>query len=622
MAIKNKRIERSESLLHKVDLLPRTPGVYIFRDDSGVIVYIGKAKVLANRVRSYFVDSYDDGRGQIHQLVRSIADMEYIATRTETEALVLEATLVRKHSPRYNIKLKDSTKYPYLKITNEDFPRLEYTRIVDKKTGRYYGPYTDVKAARRTQETLHRLFPIRTCLPRLPSPAITRVCLQYEIKRCAGPCVNLQSKEDYTAIIDQAERFLKGQVSSVVNELQELMNEASTHLDFERAAEIRDRLEDIKSITQRQTVDDPNGNDRDVMAIARDDTEAVAVVLEVREGRVIGRKDHSLTVGLDESSEAILSAFIRQYYLDALVIPRIVSTFVKPTDATNLNIWLGERRGGSVSVQVPQRGDKVRLVGIAEKNAEMLLTERRIRRERQRDRIPHSIQALQRDLRMKEPPRRIACLDISHLQGTEMVGSMVVFQDAKPLKNAYRKYNIKSVGGTIGSSDDFAAMEEVIQRQFRRIGEEDDELAPDLLIVDGGKGQLSSAVEALQRAGFPQQPVIGLAKRLEEVFVPGVSAAQNIPRTSSGLKLLQQLRDEAHRFAITHHRQRRGKSVSASALDGMPGVGPVRKKALLRQFKSVAGIIAATADEIATVDGIGPATAKAILAALTPDAQQ
>ncbi len=606
-----------DKLEQKLRHLPRTPGVYLFRDAKGDVVYVGKAKSLHSRVRSYFVESYDDGRRHIHLLVRAIADLEYIVTGTESEALVLEATLVKKHAPRYNVRLKDDKKYPYLMITDEDFPRLLYTRKVDTNTGRYFGPYTDAKAARRTQELLHRLFPIRTCDPPLPSPSITRVCLQYEIKRCKGPCVGLQTKEDYRGIVDQAERFLKGQISSVVREISDQMEQAATALDFERAAELRDRLEDIQAISERQTIADPHGDDRDVIAVARDDTEAVAVVLEVREGKLIGRKDHSLTVGLDETPSVIVAAFTRQYYLDALVVPRNIAMSVEPEDHSVLAEWLSSRRGGPVTVHVPQRGDKLRLAGIATRNAEMLLTERRIRREKQRDRVPHAVAALQRDLRMKQPPRRIACVDISHLQGTEMVGSMVVFQDAKPLKSAYRKFTIRSVGGEVGRSDDFAAMQEVVERHFRHVQQDADELAPDLLVIDGGKGQLSSVKKTLDGLGFEEQLVIGLAKRLEEVFVPGISAAQIIPRTSSSLKLLQQIRDEAHRFAITHHRQRRGKSVSASALDHLPGVGPARKRALLKRFQSVAGIVAASEESLAEVAGIGPALARTIKSALS-----
>ena len=606
------QVTREEELRQKVALLPRIPGVYLFRNADGEIIYVGKAKVLANRVRSYFVENYDDGRLQIHALVRSIADLEYIATRTETEALVLEATLVRKHAPKYNVRLKDDKKYPYLLITNEGFPRLVYTRTVRKGEGRYFGPYTDARALRRMEELLHRVFPIRTCAPPLPSSSITRVCLQYEIKRCKGPCVGLQSKEDYAQIISQAERFLRGQITSVVREIEEQMNDAAANLQFERAAELRDRLRDIQTIAEGQSLMDPKGDDRDVIALARDDTEAVAVVLEIREGKLIARKDHSLTVGLNESLEAILSAFLRQYYLDALAIPREIALMLSPEDAESLETWLSEQRGSGIALHVPQRGDKLRLVQMAQQNAEMLLTERRLRREKLRDRIPHSVKALERDLRLRSAPRRIACFDVSHLQGTDAVASLVVFQDARPLKSAYRMFRIRGLSGAVGESDDFASMREVVERYFRHVLDDPDEERPDLVVVDGGKGQLSSAKAVLDEMGLADQPIIGLAKRLEEVFLPGLSEAQNIPRTSSGLKLLQQIRDEAHRFAIAYHRRRRGKSVTASALDEVPGVGPARKRELLKRFKSVAGIIAASDEEIAAVPGIGPALARTI----------
>ena len=611
---------RRENLRHKVALLPKAPGVYIFRDAEGQVIYVGKAKVLAHRVRSYFADAYDDGRRQIHALVNAIDDMEYIATATETEALVLEATFVKQHAPKYNVRLKDDKKYPYLLITNEDYPRLVYTRTVEKGKGRYFGPYPDAKAARHTEELLHRLFPIRTCTPLLPSPSISRVCLQYDIRRCQGPCVGLVSREEYNGVIDQAERFLRGQVSSVVRELEQQMEEAASRLQFERAAELRDRVRDIRKIIERQVLADPNGDDRDVIAIARDDTEAVAVVLEVREGKLIGRKDHSLTVGLDEPNEAILGAFMRQYYMESLAIPRNLDVMADPEDAETLEGWLAERRGGPVKLHTPQRGDKVRLIQMAIQNAEMLLVERRIRREKLRDRIPHAVKALERDLSLRKPPRRIVCFDISHLQGTDAVGSMVVFQDAKPLKSAYRHFHVRCLGGLPLYSDDFAAMREVVERQARHFVEDDGKEMPDLVVVDGGKGQLSSAKGVLDAVGLEDLPVIGLAKRLEEVFVPGLSDPQNIPRTSSGLKLLQQLRDEAHRFAVTFHRKQRGKGTLASALDDLPGVGPARKRALLKRFRSVAGIAAASEDEIAEVPGIGAALARVICESLAAHA--
>ncbi|HOT36384.1 MAG TPA: excinuclease ABC subunit UvrC [Candidatus Latescibacteria bacterium] len=607
---------RAEDLRQKVSLLPRKPGVYIFRDSSGEIIYVGKAKVLANRVRTYFADSYDDGRLQIHALVRSIADLEVIATSSETEALVLEATLVKKHAPRYNIRLKDDKKYPYLLLTNEAFPRLVFTRSVRRGEGRYFGPYTDTRALRRTQELLHRLFPLRTCTSPLPSPSITRVCLQYEIKRCKGPCVGLQTQEEYATVTNQAERFLRGQISSVVRELEQEMDLASERLQFERAAELRDRLNDIRTTAEKQSLADARGEDRDVVALTRDDTEAVAVVLEIREGKLIARKDYSLSVGLDEPVEAIMGAFLRQYYLDAMAIPRELAVMCEPEDAHALEELLGHQRGGIVRLQTPRRGEKTRLVDMARQNAEMLLAERRLRREKFRGRVPHSVRALERDLRLPRPPRRIACFDISHIQGTDTVGSLVVFQDGRPLKNAYRMFQIRGVSGSVGESDDFAAIREVVERAFSRLAKDTEEARPDLVIVDGGKGQLSSAKAVLDSLGFGDQPVIGLAKRLEEVFLPGCSEPQTIPRTSSGLKLLQQVRDEAHRFAIGYHRKKRGRAMSVSALDEVPGIGIARKRALLRKFRSLASLLAAPEEEIAAVEGIGPVLAATIRAVL------
>ena len=610
-----------DAVRRKLGGLPRSPGVYIFRNTTGKIIYIGKAKVLANRVRSYFQTNYDDGRPHIHALVHSIADLEFIATQSETEALVLEANLVRKHAPRYNVRLKDDKKYPYLVITNEDFPRIEVTRTLDRKSGRYFGPYTDVRALRRTVELLHRIFQIRTCHPPLPSPTITRPCLQYEIKRCKAPCVGLQSREDYAHVVGQAERFIRGQVGGIMEELRAGMEKAAGDLQFERAAELRDRLRDIETTREKQALIDPLCADRDIVALARDDTEAVAVVLEVREGKLAGRKDYSLTVGLDESEAEIVAAFLRQYYLEAMSVPREVAVPEELDDHEAMEDLLSDRRAeltrnGRVKLVVPRRGERVQLVEMARKNAELLLFERRSRREKMRDRIPHDVVALQRDLFLKKTPRRIVCFDISHMQGTDVVASMVVFQDGKPYRKSYRHFQVRTLTGEVGESDDFASMREVIGRQLRHFAEDADQPVPDLLVVDGGKGQLSSAKAVLDEKGFADLAVIGLAKRLEEVFVPGQSEPLTVPRTSSGLKLLQRLRDEAHRVAISYHRQKRGKSMKASALDEVEGIGEKRKQALLKRFRSVANLLAASAEEMAEVPGIGPALAEHIHAAL------
>jgi excinuclease ABC subunit C len=424
--------------------------------------------------------------------------------------------------------------------------------------------------------------------------------------------VGLQTHDDYAQVTSQAERFLKGQISSVVKELENDMAASSERLQFERAAELRDRLRDIQAIAERQTVIDSRGEDRDVVALARDDNEAVAVVLEIREGKLIARKDHSLSIGLDESSEAIMGAFLRQYYLDAMIIPREVAVMVEPEEREALETVLSHQRGAPVRILTPQRGEKIRLIDMARQNAEMLLTERRLHREKMRDRVPHSVRALERDLRLSRTPRRIACFDISHLQGTDAVGSLVVFQDGKPLKNSYRMFQIRGLSGDVGESDDFAAMREVVSRAFRRFGDDQVAERPDLVIVDGGKGQLSSAKAVLDSLGYHDQAVIGLAKRLEEVFLPGLSEPQNVPRTSSGLRLLQQIRDEAHRFAITYHRQKRGKAMSASALDEIRGIGAARKRAILLRFKSIANLLTASEGEIAAVPGVGPAVASRI----------
>ncbi len=600
----------TEKVKERLATLPRQPGVYFFRDARDTIIYIGKAKILTNRVRSYFTNSYDDGRRQIHALVRNVADVDYIVTASEAEALILEAILIKSHLPRYNIFLKDDKKYPYLMLTDEDFPRLLVTRRVRKGEGRYFGPYTEVRAMRRALETVHRLFPIRTCDPPLPSGAITRPCLQYEIKRCMAPCVGYQTKEEYGELTDQVALFLKGRYDQVSQILTEAMQIASDDLNYERATELRNRLRDVERITEKQRVTSTGMENRDIVAVVREDHEACAVVLEMRSGRVIGRKQHALAVALDDAAEVVMSAFLRQYYLDALTIPPEILLSDPVEDADDVARWLTDQQedGRNVVLAVPQRGEKARMVEMAGENARLMLIERQTRREKARDRIPHPVSALERDLRLESTPRRIECIDISHTAGSDTVGSLVCFINGKPRKNEYRHFQIRSLGDT---PDDYASMREVIRRRYTRVAEEE-ETASDLLIIDGGKGQLSSAKQVLDEMGFDEQPVMGLAKRLEEVFRPGLPKPVMIPRTSSALKLLQKIRDEAHRFAVEYHRKKRSAHLKASELDAIPGVGDRRKKDLLKHFGSVKQVKLAAVHEIAEVPGIGPQLAEVV----------
>lgn len=589
-----------------VALMPREPGVYIMKGDEGQIIYIGKAKVLRSRVQQYFRPNAHDGRRQFRALVRNVRDLEYIVTDTELEALILEANLIKAHKPRYNISLKDDKKYPYIRITKEAFPRVVVTRDVVKDGSRYLGPYTDVRAMRRMVETMHRLFRIRSCDYDLPKSNV-RLCLDYEIKRCDGPCEGLIVAEAYQKIVDEAVLFLTGRHTQVMVTLKDRMKRAAEALRYEEAAIYRDRIRALEQAASRQKVVSNDLTDWDAIAVAREDDEACGVVMEVRDGRLIGRQNYFIGGVLDASEEVVVSAFVQLFYATATFVPREVCLPCDIEDRETVLDWLTERSEGGVEMRVPQRGDKFQLMKMAENNARLLLAERRLKRENRRAQAPAAVQALQRDLHLEKPPRWIEAVDISNIQGSDPVASLVCFVDGRARKREYRHFKITGIEGP----NDFAMMQQVVTRRFKRLMEEGKSF-PDLLLVDGGKGQLSSVVEALRALGIEDQAVIGLAKRLEEVFVPGLSDPQNIPKTSSALKLLQMLRDESHRFAIEYHRKLRDKRTLTSELDEIPGVGPSRRIALLKHFGSVKRIREAGVEEVAEVDGVGLRLAEVI----------
>ena len=608
--VKIDRGDSAERLKETLDLLPRASGVYIMRDAGGKIIYIGKAKSLRSRVRSYFTPRAFDGRGQFLALVSNVRELEYIVTDSDREALMLEANLVKEHKPRYNITLKDDKKYPFIKITDEAFPRIIVTRDVEKDGGRYLGPYTDVKAMRKMLKVMHKLFRVRSCDYDLPNKNV-RLCIDYEIGRCDGPCEDLISGSDYGKLIDDAALFLTGRRSQVAAVLRGQMERASEALRFEEAAIYRDRLDALERVTNRQKVVSQNSDDWDLIAVVREDDEACGVVMEVREGRLIGRQHYFLGSVLEASLEEVVSSFVRLFYLTASFVPREIYLPCKPEDAGIISEWLEERAKATVTLHVPQRGNKAQLLRMAENNAGILLAERQLKRENRRAQVPASVAALQRDLHLDEPPRRIEAMDISNIQGSDPVASVVTFVDGRPSKRNYRHYKITGIEGP----DDFAMMRQVVTRRFQRLKEEGQDF-PDLLLIDGGKGQLSSAVHALRSLDIEDQPVIGLAKRLEDVFLPDLSDPQNIPKTSASLRLLQQLRDESHRFAVTFHRKVRSKRTLHSDLENIAGVGPARRKTLLRHFGSMKRLRKATAEEIADVEGVGPKLAVGIASAL------
>jgi len=601
-------VKPTDELQVKLDNLPRSPGVYQFKNADGSIIYVGKAKNLRNRVRSYFQEkgSYDPKRDI---LVAKIADLELVVTDSEVEALLLENNLIKEHSPRYNIRLKDDKSYPYIVITDESFPRVFPTRRIIRDGSRYYGPYTDVKAMHLMLRTIRSIFPIRSCDYRLDDETIAagkvKLCLDYHIKKCQGPCEGLVDAATYRNMIAQVEQLLKGKTRGLYKQLEIEMEQQAEALEFERAAEIRNRLQALNTYQEKQKVAASDFKDRDIIALEKDAGDAVGVVFRVRDGKIVGKQHFPFTGAEIEQEEVILEHLLHRYYTKTMDIPPEI---VLPTEleaSVALQDWLTDKAQIKVAFTIPRIGDKLKLLNMCRANAGYLLKEIQLQRLKAVDTLPKAIEMLQEHLHLPEAPRRIECFDISHLQGAETVASMVSFLDGKPRKSEYRKYSIRSVEGV----DDFASMREVIERRYTRLLDEERPL-PDLIVIDGGKGQLSSAVEVLQSLGLHQQPVIGLAKRLEEVFVPGESLPMNIPKTSPGLKLLQRLRDEAHRFAITFHREKHQKATLQSELEAIDGVGPKRAQSLLTTFGSVKAVMQASAEQLAGC--VGWSTARAV----------
>jgi len=604
---------------HKLDTLPSAPGVYLMKDETGKILYVGKAKSLRSRVRSYFQESGVSERGaRIELMVRRVADLDVILTQTEQEALILEATQIKAHKPRYNINLKDDKKYPFIRITDEPFPRIFWTRDVLKDGSRYLGPYSSARQMRMMLDVMHRIFPVRSCRYDLPDPKV-KLCMEYQIHRCEGPCEGIVSQIDYRKSVNQAVRFLRGDKTSVIRELRERMATASEELKFEVAARCRDQIEALEVYQHRQKMVLEEQIDRDIIGLARHDDEACCTVLEVREGRVVGDKHHFLGGVIEASDAEIISAFIRLFYLQSDFIPRQIHVNVALSDGEELAAWLTSKSDVKVTVAAFQRGLKAQAQELAVSNAAHMLEERRLKREALRDRVPQSVHSLQRDISSPTLPRRIEGIDISNFQGTDTVGSLVVMIDGKPKRSEYRHFRIRSESEQ--GPDDFASIHEVVTRRIsglRRRGE----ALPDLLMIDGGKGQLSNAIDALRQLEIYDLPVVGLAKRLEEIFVPGESEPILLPRASASLRLLQVLRDEAHRFAVTHHRKLRTKRTIASGLDDIPGIGPKRRQALLREFGSVRQLREADPEQIAAVKGVSLKLANQLKEHLQPPGKE
>ena len=594
----------TDIVAEKLKLLPDSPGVYIMKDDHGKIIYVGKAIVLKNRVRQYFQSSRNH-TPKVRAMVSHIADFETIMTANEVESLILEANLIKKHRPRYNIRLKDDKSYPYVKVTvQEDFPCVFITRRVLRDGARYFGPYTNVTALRDSLKLLRRLFPLRTCrtMPERP-------CLEYHIKRCLAPCVGKVEAEDYRAMIRAVLLFLEGRTDDVERELEQRMNAAAEAYHFETAARLRDQLSAVRTAAERQNIVTGAG-DQDAVGMARSAAGVCVQIFFIRGGKMIGR-EHFLLRGSEEESDAdILRAFLEQYYNQATFVPRevLLPCAIDAAAQATIEAWLAARKGGGkVALLTPQRGTKHDIVQMATGNAAKFLADEETRRSLLDEQTLGAVEELGRYLGLKHPPRRMECFDISHNQGQETVASMVVFEDGAPKKSDYRRFKIRS---TEGKPDDFLSMREVTMRRYVGLPEEE---LPDLIIIDGGKGQLSSALEIIRHAaGHKDVPVVGLAKQFELVFTEGNSEPVELPRRSQALYLIQRIRDEAHRFAITFHRKLRGKRNLVSVLDHIVGIGPKRRQSLRTHFGSLEKIKEASVEELAAAPGMNRTSAEAV----------
>ena len=616
----------SEQLQGILDTLPTKPGCYLMKNAEGKIIYVGKAINLRARVRSYFhSDSTHDNKTR--RLVREIEDIEWIVVGSELEALILEMNLIKRHRPRFNIRLKDDKRYPYIKIHwQEAYPKVTVTRQMAEDGSRYFGPYTSVWAVHQTLDVLRRIFPYLTC-DRDINGTDTRACLYFDIKLCTAPCIGAVTRDEYRQMISDLQDFLNGHSEPIVARLEKEMQKASDELRFEKAAAMRDQLKAIEAIVERQKiVFNTDYLDSDVIAMAREDGEACVQIFFIRGGKLIGR-EYFILEGTEETTDTeVMEQFVKQFYTEAANVPEQVMLPQEIEEAKIIGQWLRSRRGGEkVELFVPREGQPHELVQMAAENATETLSALRAQWQADAHKQEQALAELQQALKLPEPPNRIECYDISNTQGTATVGSMVVFEQGVPSKGLYRRFNVKSVPG---APDDFASMEEVLTRRFRRWkatreteaspGAKPDasfSFLPDLIIIDGGKGQLGRVVTVLEQFELMDKvPVVGLAKREEEIFFPNKSRPTLLPRHSQGLYLVQRIRDEAHRFAITAHRKRRSKLGLASQLDAVPGIGPTRRKALLKHFGSIDMIKAASIDELITV--VPQNTAEAIKAYL------
>ena len=613
---------------HRLRVTPEKPGVYLMKDAGDNVLYVGKASVLRNRLRSYF-GSPAGHSAKIRRLVPQISDFEFIVTDTEAEALILENTLIKRYRPRYNARLKDDKTYPFLKIDlSEEFPRVYITRQVSDDGARYFGPFATAGSVRQTMDLVKKLFPYRSCT-KVITGSDPRPCLEYFIHRCVAPCSGYASREEYDRVIQQVILFMEGNTDAVTQELSKKMEESSEGLEFERAAVLRDQIRSIERVAEEQRikVDSNPIGDADVIAMAQGTDETWVEVFFIRHGKLIGRDHFFMEGAQDDSTSLVLAQFIKQFYQTALVIPPKILLQHPVEEEELIRDWLRQRRGGAVNLVFPQRGANRKLLNIVVENANQGLAQHRVKWLNNPDVIHQAMAELQEELSLPALPLRMECYDISHIQGTSLVGSMVIFQDGKPKTSHYRRFKIKLVEGV----DDYASMQEMLRRRFRRLANARAEasalsglavtdlavpnlegdgpqdawsILPDLVIIDGGKGHLSAALEVLLELGLDDIPLAALAKENEELFVPHTPEPIILPRRSQGLYLVQRIRDEAHRFAITYHRNLRSKGSLRSSIDLVTGIGPKRKRMLLRRFGSIQAIKDAPVDEIAAVPGL------------------
>ena len=597
--------EMSQSLItEQIRQLPNSPGVYLWRDAGGNILYVGKAANLQHRVRSYF-SAGQKLSPKLQQMVARVAELDFFVTANEQEALILELNLIKRHHPRYNVRLKDDKTFPYLKISlNEDWPRIYFTRHLEENGGRYFGPFASARSVRQTLKALKRIFPFRSCSEPITGTD-TRACLEYDLNLCRGPCIGAVSQTEYAEIIKQVILFLEGKQEIVVRKLERRMKAAAQALDFEKAAILRDQIQAIHRVIEGQRIAATVSGEQDVIAFAQERDQACVQVFFIRGGKLIGRESFALQGTRYEEPPQIMTSFVKQFYSSSAYIPPLLVLQHPVEDMAVIKNWLQGKRGARVNIQIPRQGNKKKLVNIVAENAHQALEQFKIKKLATPKELEAALAEIQRELSLPRLPSRMEGYDISNIQGVAAVGSMVVFDQGKPDPSHYRRFKIKTVAG----ADDYAMLQEVLKRRFKRLKSEDSladswAIIPDLVLIDGGKGQLNAARSALQATGADSVPVASLAKENEEIFVPRKSRPIVLLRSSAGLQLLQRLRDEAHRFALGYHQKIRQRQSFTSALDIIPGIGAKRKRSLLKQLGSVQAIKEAPLEELALAKGM------------------